>query len=55
MRDALNLALSLRHKLHDYLYLALAEREGALLASADRKLLTLARRRGVDVAAIPSA
>lgn len=55
VRDALNLALSLRHKVPDCLYLALAEREGALLASADRKLLALARRRGIDVVAIPSA
>lgn len=51
---ALNLALSLEHKVPDCLYLALAEREGALLVSADRKLLALARRRGIDVVVIPS-
>lgn len=52
---ALHLALSLDHRVPDCLYLALAEREGAFLASADRKLLGLARQRGVEVAAIPSA
>lgn len=52
---ALNLALMLNHKVPDCLYLALAEREGAMLVSADRKLLSLARRRGIDVAEIPSA
>ncbi len=52
---ALNLALTLDHKVPDCLYLALAEREGGVLVSADRKLLALARRRGIEVAAIPSA
>lgn len=52
---ALSLALTLDHKVPDCLYLALAEREGALLVSADRKLLALARRRGIEVAEIPSA
>jgi predicted nucleic acid-binding protein len=51
---ALTLALSLKHKVPDCLYLALAEREGAFLASADRKLLALARERGVGVARVPS-
>jgi predicted nucleic acid-binding protein len=51
---ALNLAITLEHKVPDCLYLALAEREGALLVSADRKLLTAARIRGIDVVAIPS-
>ena len=55
VRAALNLALGLKHKVPDCLYLALAEREGALLVSADRKLLALARGRGVEVIAIPSA
>ena len=54
VQSALNLALTLGHKVPDCLYLALAEREGALLASADRKLLALARGRGIDVVAIPS-
>ena len=52
---ALSLALTLNHKVPDCLYLALAEREGALLASADRKLLALAKRRGIEVVEIPSA
>jgi predicted nucleic acid-binding protein len=52
---ALNLALSLGHKVPDCVYLALAEREGAFLASADRQLLALARGRGIDVTAVPSA
>lgn len=55
VRGALTLALALGHKVPDCLYLALAEREGAVLASADRKLLALARSRGVDVIAVPSA
>lgn len=52
---ALNLALTLDHKVPDCLYLALAEREGAMLVSADRKLISLARRRGIEVMDIPSA
>ena len=55
VQAALTLALGLQHKVPDCLYLALAEREGALLVSADRKLLALARSRGVDVLPIPSA
>lgn len=53
--SALNLALTLGHKVPDCVYLALAEREGATLASADRKLLAMARGRGIPVAEIPSA
>lgn len=52
--SALNLALTLSHKVPDCVYLALAEREGALLATADRKLLALARSRGIEVAEVPS-
>lgn len=52
---ALGLALTLNHKVPDCLYLALAEREGAVLVTADRKLIALARRRGIEVAEIPSA
>jgi predicted nucleic acid-binding protein len=54
VQSALNLALTLDHKVPDCLYLALAAREGALLATADRKLLALARSRGIEVAEIPS-
>jgi predicted nucleic acid-binding protein len=53
--SALNLAMSLGHTVPDCLYLALAEREGACLVCADRKLLALAKRRGVEVVEIPSA
>lgn len=52
---ALNLALTLDHKVPDCLYLALAEREGAMLVSADRKLISLARRRGIEVIEVPAA
>lgn len=51
---ALTLALALRHKVPDCLYLALAEREGAALATADTRLATLARRRGLTVFLVPS-
>lgn len=51
---ALALALTLGHKVPDCVYLALAEREGAVLASADRKLVAMARARGVLVAEVPS-
>jgi predicted nucleic acid-binding protein len=47
--QALRLALSLGHKVPDCLYLALAEREGASLATADARLARLAASRGVRV------
>jgi len=53
--SALLLAVALRHKVPDCLYLALAEREGAALATADARLAALARARGVPVWRIPSA
>jgi len=53
--SALTLALTLGRKLPDSLYLALAEREGASLATADKTLILMARQRGVRVLAIPSA
>lgn len=53
-QPALALALTGDHKVPDCVYLALAEREGALLASADRKLLAAARTRGVTVAEVPN-
>ena len=52
---ALLLAISLQHTVPDCLYLALAEREGAGIATADDRLTRLARRRGVDVLQVPSA
>jgi predicted nucleic acid-binding protein len=47
--SALALALTVDHKLPDCLYLALAEREGASLATADRALARLAEQRKVNV------
>ncbi len=51
---ALLLALTLHHKVPDCLYIALAEREGAGLVSADRRLSALARGRGIPTQLIPS-
>ena len=53
--SAMTLALTLGHKVPDCLYLALAEREGLALATADVRLEQLARRRGVPTYAVPSA
>jgi predicted nucleic acid-binding protein len=52
---ALLLALTLGHRVPDCLYLAVAEREGAALVTADRRLDELARRRGVASELVPSA
>jgi predicted nucleic acid-binding protein len=51
--QALLLAISLEHKLPDCMYLALAEREGAAIATADVRLARLARGRHVDVLLVP--
>lgn len=51
---ALMLALTLRHKVPDCLYLALAEREGAGLATADLRLAELARSRGIATLLVPA-
>lgn len=48
---AMSLALSLGHKVPDCLYLALAQREGAALATADAKLRRLAESQGTVVLA----
>jgi predicted nucleic acid-binding protein len=50
---ALLLAMSLDHKVPDCVYLALAEREGASLATADDRLARVARSRGVGVLEVP--
>jgi predicted nucleic acid-binding protein len=50
---ALMVALDVRHKIPDCVYLALAEREGAAIATADDKLAKLARARGVPVHKVP--
>jgi len=52
--QALLLALMLRHRVPDCLYLALAEREGAGLATADERLGGLARDRGLPTHLVPS-
>lgn len=51
--QALLLAVSLQHKVPDCVYLALAEREGASIATADDRLARLARSRGVGVLQVP--
>jgi predicted nucleic acid-binding protein len=53
--SALTLALGIGHKVPDCLYLALAEREGCGLATADRRLEQLARERGISTYLVPSA
>ncbi len=52
---ALMLALALNHKVPDCLYIALAQRDGAALATADRTLASLAERQGIAVFFVPSA
>jgi predicted nucleic acid-binding protein len=53
--SALMLAISLKHRVPDCMYLALAEREGAALATADGRLASLAKARGVEVWKVPAA
>ena len=54
MHAALALALLLGHKLPDCVYLALAERQGIGLVTADRRLSALAERRGVSTVLLAS-
>jgi len=53
--SALMLAISLKHRVPDCMYLALAEREGAALATADTRLASVAKARGVEVWKVPAA
>lgn len=53
--EALRLALDTSHPVPDCLYLAIAEREGASLATADAKLAALAASRGVPVDLVASS
>jgi predicted nucleic acid-binding protein len=53
--SALLLAVDLGHKLPDCVYLALAEREGCSLSTADRRLARLARSRRVPVFGVGAA
>lgn len=41
---ALELAIDLRHPIHDCFYLALAERDGATLVTADTRLFAMAKK-----------
>ena len=51
--QALNLAMTLEHPIYDCFYIALAERERAVLVSADSRLVAAAQRvRGVKVRAL---
>jgi predicted nucleic acid-binding protein len=52
---ALLLALELSHKVPDCVYLALAEREGCSLCTADRLLSRIARKREVGVLGVGGA
>ena len=47
--SSLLLAIRLKHRVPDCVYLALAEREGAALATADARLASIAKARGVEV------
>lgn len=50
---ALAMAIDLDHPIYDCFYLALAEREGAPLVSADKRLIAAAKRaKGVQVRAL---
>ena len=53
--QALLLAVSLGHKVPDCLSLALAEREGAAIATADDRLSRLAWSRAITVLSVPHA
>lgn len=55
MAAALFLATFLEHPVPDCVYLALAEHEGAGLATADRELAGLARQRGIATTLVSGA
>jgi len=46
--EALIESVRLKHSVYDMLYLTLARREGATLLTLDKKLLTLARKNGIE-------
>jgi predicted nucleic acid-binding protein len=53
MRRALEISIALRHPIYDCFYLALAEREGAPLVSADAALVAKGKKlKGVKVRAL---
>lgn len=49
---ALRLASAMRHPIYDCLYLALAEREGVPLVTADQRFLNAVRRAKLEVAEV---
>jgi predicted nucleic acid-binding protein len=50
---ALEISIALKHPIYDCFYLALAEREGAPLVTADKRLLAAAKRmKGIEVRAL---
>lgn len=49
---ALDLAARLGHPVYDMIYLVLAQREKAALLSADKQLLTLGEKVGIEIAGI---
>lgn len=49
---ALEISIQFKHPIYDCFYLALAERERAPLISADKKLIALAKRAGIEVRAL---
>jgi len=54
LEDALRTSLQLKHPVYDGLYIALASRSSARLATLDRRLTTLATRVGIKVWAPPA-
>jgi predicted nucleic acid-binding protein len=54
IQRAMELSLAVGHKVPDCVYLAPAEREGALLATADTALARLATASGISVRLVPS-
>jgi predicted nucleic acid-binding protein len=44
LRDAVSLALELRHPVYDCLYLALAAQRGTFMVTADQRLVEAVRR-----------
>ena len=48
--EAFNEAIRLNYPAYDMLYLTLARRTGAVLATLDRPLSTIAKKEGIDVA-----
>jgi predicted nucleic acid-binding protein len=54
LKPALELSLELRHPIYDCLYLALAQRRGLPLVTADERLVSAVRRRRIPSLAVVS-